>query len=142
MKVLRRIWLPVVIVAVLGVGGAAVSQIRGIFGSNPVIVVPQNFAGDAERFNEKVVRYEVFGNPGSVVDISYLDLDSVPQRASGVTLPWSLTLSTTDPSTSATLVAQGDADSLGCRVFVDDELMAERTVDGHNAQTYCIVKSA
>lgn len=31
-------------------------------------------------------------------------------------------LSTTDVQTSATLVAQGDASSLGCRVYVDDQL--------------------
>ncbi|MGN7778654.1 MmpS family transport accessory protein [Mycolicibacterium sp. 22603] len=142
MKVLARNWLPMVIIAVLCVGGVAVWQIRGIFGADPVIVVPQNFAGDAERFNKKVVRMEVFGNPGAVVDISYLDLDAVPQEAKRVPLPWTLILSTTDPSTATTLVAQGDANSLGCRVFVDDELMAERVVDGYNAQTYCIVKSA
>ena len=142
MKVLRRVWLPLIFVAVLLVGGTAVAQIRGIFGSNPVVVVPTNFAGDAKRSTEKVVRYELFGSPGAVVDVNYVDLEAAPQRASSVTLPWSLTLSTTDASTSATLVAQGDASSLGCRVYVDDQLRAERVVDGYNAQTYCIVKSA
>ncbi|CAA0119763.1 Siderophore export accessory protein MmpS5 [Mycolicibacterium vanbaalenii] len=142
MRVLQRIWLPLVMVVVIAAGGTAVDQIRGIFGRDPVLVVPQNFAGDAERFNPKVVRYEVFGTPGAVVDINYLDLHAAPQRASQAVLPWSLTLSTTDPSASATLIAQGDADSLGCRVYVDDELRAERVVDGYNAQTYCIVKSA
>lgn len=142
MKVLQRFWLPLMLVVVVAAGGMAVGQIRGIFGRDPVLVVPQNFAGDAERFNPKVVRYEVFGSPGAVVDINYLDLKATPQRASKAVLPWSLTLSTTDSSASATLVAQGDAESLGCRVFVDDELRAERVVDGYNAQTYCIVKSA
>ena len=112
MKVLRRVWLPLIFVAVLLVGGTAVAQIRGIFGSNPVVVVPTNFAGDAKRSTEKVVRYELFGSPGAVVDVNYVDLEAAPQRASSVTLPWSLTLSTTDASTSATLVAQGDASSL------------------------------
>ena len=142
MKVLQRIWLPLVMVVVLGVGGVAVGQIRGVFGSQPVLVAPTNFAGDAKRFNPKVVRYEVFGPAGAVVDVNYTDLEAMPQRASNVGLPWSLTLSTTDPAVSATLVAQGDADSLGCRVYVDDKLRAERVIDGYNAQTYCIVKSA
>ena len=142
MKVLRRVWLPLVMVVVVLAGAAAVSRIRGIFGSDPVMVAPTNFAGDAKRFNPKVVRYEVFGSPGAVVDVNYTDLAAIPQRASNVSLPWSLTLSTTDPSVSATLVAQGDAGSLGCRVYVDDRLRAERVIDGYNAQTYCIVKSA
>lgn len=142
MKVLRRIWLPLVMVVVVVVGGMAVGRIRGIFGSDPVLVVPENFAGDAKRFNPKVVRYEVYGPAGATVDVNYTDLEALPQRASAVPLPWSLTLSTTDPSVSASIVAQGDADSLGCRVYVDDQLRAERVVDGYNAQTYCIVKSA
>jgi hypothetical protein len=142
MKVLQRVWLPLVVVVVLVVGGAAVSRVRGIFGSDPVLVAPMNFAGDAKRFNPKVVRYEVFGPPGAVIDVNYTDLNAMPQRATNVGLPWSLTLSTTDPAVSATLVAQGDADSLGCRVYVDDKLRAERVVDGYKAQTYCIVKSA
>ena len=142
MKVLRRVWLPLIFVAVLVAGGTVVAQIRGIFGSNPVVVVPTNFADDAKRSTTKVVRYEVFGTAGAVVDVSYVDLQAAPQRASSVPLPWSLTLSTTDASTSATLVAQGDASSLGCRVYVDDQLRDERVVDGYNAQTYCIVKSA
>jgi hypothetical protein len=76
------------------------------------------------------------------VDVNYTDLEALPQRAGSVALPWSLTLSTTDAAVSANLVAQGDADALGCRVYVDDKLRAERVVDGYNAQTYCIVKSA
>ncbi|WP_328362812.1 MmpS family protein [Mycobacterium sp. NBC_00419] len=142
MRALKRVWLPLVMVAVIVVGGTAVSRIRGIFGSEAVLVAPTNFGGDAERFNPKVVRYEVSGPAGATVNVNYTDLDAMPQRASDVGLPWSLTLSTTDPSVSATLVAQGDADSLSCRVYVDDKLRAERTVDGYNAQTYCIVKSA
>ncbi|BBY02557.1 putative membrane protein, MmpS [Mycobacterium seoulense] len=142
MKVLQRVWLPLTMVVVIALGGVAVSRIRSIFGSDPVLVAPMNFAGDAKRFNPKVVRYEVSGPAGAVVDINYTDLKALPQRVSNVALPWSLTLSTTDPSVSATLVAQGDADSLGCRVYVDDQLRAERVVDGYNAQTYCIVKSA
>ncbi|BBZ78695.1 membrane protein [Mycolicibacterium anyangense] len=142
MGLLKRAWLPLVMVIVVVVGGIAVGRIRGIFGSDPVMVAPTNFAGDAKRFTPKVVRYEVFGPPGAVADVNYIDLDAMPQRASSVPLPWSLTLSTTDASVSATLVAQGNADELGCRVYVDEKLRVERTVDGYNAQTYCIVKSA
>jgi hypothetical protein len=131
-----------VMVVVLAIGGTAVSRIRGIFGSDPVLTAPMNFAGDAKRFNPKVVRYEVFGPLGSVIDVNYTDLDAMPQRATSVGLPWSLTLSTTDPSVAATLVAQGDAAHLGCRVYVDGTVRVERVVDGYHAQTYCIVKSA
>ena len=57
-------------------------------------------------------------------------------------LPWSITLRTTKPSASATIVAQGDGQRIGCRVTVDDEVKAENTSSGVNAQTYCLVKSA
>ena len=60
----------------------------------------------------------------------------------GAALPWSLLLSTTEPSAAPNIVAQGDGGTITCRIFVDDELKDERTTDGLNAQTFCVVKSA
>jgi hypothetical protein len=59
-----------------------------------------------------------------------------------VPLPWSLTLSTTAPAASATIVAQGDSDSISCRVTVDGVVKDERVSNEVNAQTFCLVKSA
>jgi hypothetical protein len=66
MNLLNRVWLPLVMVVVVALGGVAVGRIRGIFGSDPVLVAPMNFAGDAKRFNPKAVRYEVSGPAGPV----------------------------------------------------------------------------
>ena len=142
MRAVKRAWLPLLVVVVLAVGAFAVQKVRGIFGSEGVLVAPTNFADDAEPFDPKVVRYEIFGPEGATVDVNYVDLESKPQKARGVVLPWSITLSTTAPSAAANIVAQGRTDYLGCRVFVDDELREERVTRGTNAATYCIVKSA
>jgi hypothetical protein len=39
-------------------------------------------------------------------------------------------------------VAQGDSDSIGCRIVVNDELKDQKSTDGVSAQTFCPVKSA
>jgi hypothetical protein len=40
------------------------------------------------------------------------------------------------------LLAQGDGDTISCRVTVDDEIKQERTATGVNAETFCFVKAA
>jgi len=57
-------------------------------------------------------------------------------------LPWTLVLSTTAPAASPNIVAQGNGSSISCRVTVDDVVKDERTSNGLNAQTFCLVKSA
>lgn len=141
-RVLRRVWIPIVIVIVVLVAGFAVHRIRSFFGTNPILVTPENFADDAEPFDPKVVKYEVFGAPGAYADINYLDLDAKPQQVDGATLPFSLVLQTTAPSVLPNIVAQGDGDTITCRITVDDEVKDERTSTGVNAQTFCLVKNA
>jgi Mycobacterium membrane protein len=140
-KVLRRAWIPIVIVIVVLVSGFTVHRVRTFFGMNPILVTPKNFADDAEPFNPKVVKYEVFGT-GTYADINYLDLNSKPVRIDGAPLPWSLVLSTTAPSVLPNVVAQGDGASISCRITVDDDVKDERTTDGVNAQTFCLAKNA
>jgi hypothetical protein len=140
-RVLRRVWIPIVIVLVVVVAGFTVHRIRSFFGTNPILVTPENFADDAEPFDPKVVKYEVFGN-GSYADINYLDLDAKPQQVDGAAVPWTLQLQTTAPSVLPNIVAQGDGDSITCRITVDDEVKDERTSNGVNAQTFCLVKNA
>ncbi|MGE2835861.1 MmpS family transport accessory protein [Mycobacterium sp. SMC-4] len=139
--VLKKVWLPLLIVVVVVIAGLTVSRIRTFFGSEGIIETPRNFADLPEPFDPKVIRYEVSGN-GSYADVNYLDLEAKPQRIDGVAIPWSLTLSTTEPSAAPNLVAQGDGGSITCRIFVDDELKDERTSNGVNAQTFCFVKNA
>ena len=139
-RVLRRVWLPVLIVVAVALGGVAVSQLRSVFGSNPVVVTPKS-SDSAADFNPKVVAYEVSGSAPTAV-INYLDLDGKPQRVADATLPWTLRLTTTSPSASPNLLAQGDGHTISCRITVDDEVKDERTATGVNAETFCLVKSA
>jgi hypothetical protein len=140
-RLLKRAWIPLLIVLVVVIAGFAVQRIRTFFGAEGIIVTPKNFADDPEPFNPKVVKYEIFGT-GTYADINYLDLDSKPQRIDAAALPWSLTLSTTAPSVLPNIVAQGDGNSISCRITVDDVVKDERTSTGVTAQTFCLVKSA
>ena len=140
-SVLRRAWIPIVIIIVVVIAGFTVHRVRTFFGQDGIIVTPKNFADDAEPFNPKVVKYEIFGT-GTYADINYLDLDSKPVRVDGAPLPWSLTLSTTAPSVLPNIVAQGDGTSVTCRITVDDVVKDERTTDGVSAQTFCLAKNA
>lgn len=139
-RLLRRAWLPLLIAVALVVGAVAVDQLHGIFGSNALLVTPKG-SDSAERFNPKVVTYEVFGSAPTAV-INYLDLDSKPQRAVNAALPWSLTLRTTAPAATPNILAQVDGHSVTCRITVDDVVKDERTATGVNAETFCLVKSA
>lgn len=137
--VLKRVWLPILMVAALGIGVVSVSHLRSVFGSDGAVVTPVG-SDTADKFNPKVVVYEVFGT-GSTATINYMDLQGLPQRTQAQ-LPWTLRLETTIPSVQPNLLAQGDGQSIGCRVTVDDVVKDERTAQGVNAATYCLVKAA
>ena len=93
-------------------------------------------------FNPKQVIYEVFGPAGTVADISYFDVNSEPQQVDGARLPWSLKITTNSSAVVGSIVAQGDSDSIGCRIVVDGEVKAERISNEVNAFTHCLVKGA
>jgi len=137
--VLKRVWLPVLMVVALGIGVVTVAHLRSVFGSDGAVVTPVG-NDTAQKFNPKVVVYEVFGS-GSSATVNYMDLNGLPQHAEA-SLPWTLRLETTIPSVQPNIVVQGNGDSIGCRVTVDDVIKDERTVQGVNAATYCLVKAA
>jgi Mycobacterium membrane protein len=142
LKVLKRVWIPLVIVIAVGIASSLVIRIRGYFGDHFNSGNTYAAADDVKPFNPKIVTYDVFGVPGATADINYLDLDAQPQRVDGVSLPWSLTLSTTAPGVMPNIVAQGNGHTISCRITVDDVVKDERTTDGVNAQTFCLVKNA
>lgn len=141
MSILKRTWLPLIIVVVVVVGGLTVMRIRTFFSASDAYSASGTPVDDTKPFDPKVVKYEIFGS-GSFANINYLDLDAQPQRLDYAPLPWSLTLNSTVPSVFPNIVAQGDGDSITCRVTVDDEVKDERTSTGVTAQTFCLVKSA
>ncbi|MCV7179755.1 MmpS family transport accessory protein [Mycolicibacterium sphagni] len=141
-KALRRAWIPLVILIVVAIAGFGVFRLHGVFGKTELTRPGSGLANDTKPFNPKQVTYQIFGPEGAVATINYLDLDAQPQIARDITLPWTLTLTTTAPAASANIVAQGDTDTIGCRILVNGELKDEKTSTGVNAQTFCLVKSA
>jgi Mycobacterium membrane protein len=130
-----------VAVFVVAVAGFAVYRLHGIFGSNHNTSTADALSDEIVPFNPKHVVLEVFGPPGTVATINYLDINAQPQRAEDVTLPWRYDTTTTKPAVLVNVMAQGDGDSLGCRIIIDDVVKDERQVDTANAYTYCLDKS-
>jgi MmpS family membrane protein len=137
----KRIWVLLVILLVVVIGVFVVDRFRGFFGQTVLTKPGAGLVNDPEPFNPKVVKYEIFGD-GSAATINYLDLDAQPQKALNATLPWELTLTTTAPAASPNIIAQSDGGTISCRISVDGVIKDERTTDGVNAQTFCLVKSA
>lgn len=124
------------------VGGFAVWRIRNIFGSQQLPTYAGNVTDDGNRSDPKVVRYEVFGNPGAYADINYIDAEGDPNQIVGATLPWSIEVETNSPAMVGNVVAQGDGDFIGCRISADDVVKDERTAYNYTAYVYCFTKSA
>lgn len=142
MEVLKRLWIPLVILVVIGAGGLTVSRLHGIFGSEKRPSYADTRIDDTKPFNPKHLTYEVFGPPGTVADISYFDVNGDPQRVDGAHLPWSLKFAITAATATGSIVAQGDSASIGCRITVDGEVKAEKITHEVSAFTFCLLKAA
>lgn len=140
-KIVRNAWLPLLIVAVVVIGGFAVARVKSFYTALQEDDLTSAKVDDSKPFKPKVVKYEIFGS-ATRANVNYLDLSAEPQRLDGAPLPWTLTLSTTAPSVFPNISAQSDGDRLTCRITVDDEVKDEQTSDGVHALTSCLVKSA
>ncbi len=138
----RRVWVLLVILIVIAITGFCVYRLRGIFGVHGNDSAGGSAYDNIVPFNPKVVVLEVWGSPGNVATINYLDVNAQPQQVLDVPLPWSLTITTTLPAIAANLVAQGDGSSIGCRITVDGVVKNERQVNEVHAYTFCLDKSA
>lgn len=134
-------WMLLVAVIVIAVAGFAVYRLHGIFASEDVTSTPSGSDNDIVPFNPKHVVMEIFGPPGTTATITYLDVDAQPQKVEGATLPWAYDTTTTQPAVFVNIAAQGDGDSIGCRITIDDVVKDERSVDTLNAYTFCLDKS-
>jgi hypothetical protein len=130
-----------VAVAVVGLAGFAVYRLHGVFGSHHKTSAASGVAEEIVPFNPKQVVLEVFGSPGAVATINYLDVNAQPQRVDDAVLPWSYTITTTEPAVVGNVVAQGNGDSIGCRIIVNGEVKDERSVNAVHAYTFCLDKS-
>jgi Mycobacterium membrane protein len=141
-RVLKKLWIPLVLLVVMGAGGLTVSRLHGAFGSEKRVSYADTRKDDARPFNPKHLTYEVFGPPGTVADISYFDVNGEPQFIHGVSLPWSQEFAITAAAGLGNVAAQGDSDSIGCRIVVDGVVKAEKITDEVHAFTFCMLKAA
>ncbi|WP_197505510.1 MULTISPECIES: MmpS family transport accessory protein [unclassified Mycobacterium] len=137
----KRGWMVMVAVLVVVLAGFAIYRLHGIFGSQSSTSADSGLANEIVPFNPKQVVLEVFGRPGATATINYLDVNAQPQQVKDAPLPWSFTITTTEPAVIGNVVAQGNGDSLGCRITVNGEVKDQRTVDKADAYTFCLDKS-
>ncbi|MEZ0350441.1 MmpS family transport accessory protein [Mycobacterium sp. pR1184] len=140
-QVLKRAWIPLLLIVVLAVSALVVSRLHKMFGSQDLNA---NAGKGIEivQFNPKVVVYEISGPPGATANINYWDADANTHQIDNAPLPWTTTISTTLPSVSANIMAQSDGSRIVCKITVDGVVRDTQNSDGHNAQTFCLVKSA
>ncbi|HEY1843070.1 MAG TPA: MmpS family transport accessory protein [Mycobacterium sp.] len=113
--VLKRAWIP--------------PRVRAGFGSE-THAYPNSKLTDTRQFHPRSVVYEVFGPVGTVADISYFDVN------------WRSAASRRVPAVVGNVVAQGDTNSIGCRIVVDGQVKAERISNEVNAYTHCLARGA
>jgi hypothetical protein len=140
--VLKKLWIPLVLLTVMAAGGLTVSRLHGVFGSEKRISYADTRREDTKPFNPKHLTYQVFGPPGTLADISYFDVDGEPQFIHGASLPWSQEFAITAAAGLGNVAAQGDSDSIGCRIVVDGVVKAEKITDEVHAFTFCVLKAA
>ncbi|WP_292989647.1 MmpS family transport accessory protein [Mycobacterium sp.] len=136
------LWVPVVVVVAVVLGGVAVMRLRGVFGSEGIFSATGSAAAPLTPFVVKTVTYDVDGPPQASGSVSYLDETAQTRQAVFGALPWHVTISTTQPVVIASVVAQSDADQLQCRIAVNGVIHDEQTAAGEHAQTFCLVKAA
>ena len=117
------------------------SRVRADVGSEPRPYSNADLSGSGQSESKSVV-YEVFVPVGTGAHISYFDVNADPQRVNGVRLPWSMPLTASAPTVVGNVVAQGDSDSIGCRIVMDGRVKAERISNEVIAYTHCLVKGA
>ena len=139
---MRRLWIPIVIAVACFIGGSAVYRLHGLFGADSAALVGGARSEKIIEINPKNVTYQLFGPPNSSGTISFLDGNSQPRTANFAALPWQLTVNTTLSARVANIDAQGNRDSLGCRIIVNGDVRDEHSSTELNAATYCLVKSA
>jgi hypothetical protein len=139
--ILKRLWIPMVVLLVIVVGGATVSRLHGLFGSEKGLPYADTRV-DNKLYNPQHLRYEVFGPPGTVALISYYDDNGAPQHVDGASLPWSLEFAVTAATGIGSVAAQGDSDSIGCRIALDGVVKDEKTSHEVSAFTSCMLKGS
>ncbi|MBU3749549.1 MAG: transport acessory protein MmpS [Mycobacterium sp.] len=140
-RLARRSWMLVVAVVVVMLAAFAVYRLQRAFGARDETGTLDGVAEQIVPFNPKRVQLEVFGDPGATATITYMDVSARPQRVDDAALPWSYDDSTTTPAVLVNVQAQGDGDTLGCRITIDGVVKVERLSDAASAYVFCLDKS-
>ena len=140
LTILKRGWVPLVVVVALIIGGVAVLRLNGIF-PGPGLAKPDS-RDATPPYATKTATYEILGPPGTTGVVNWMDAESLPQKANFTTLPWSTTIVAAMPGIFAYVVAQGDSPSIGCRITVDGKLVDQQQANTRDAQVSCLDKSA
>jgi hypothetical protein len=116
---------------------------HAIFASDKPLTYADTREDTTAPFNPKHMRYEIFGPPGTTADVSYFDVNANPVHVAGVTLPWSIEFPITAAAGVGSIAAEGDSDSIGCRILVDGVVKDEKTAT-HEVSTFisCALKAA
>jgi hypothetical protein len=139
---LKRFWVVMVVAIALLAAVAVVGRLRTFFDTDQPLAPEAGHTDAIVPFNTKRVTYEILGPQTATGRISYLDVNGKTLEAAFTSLPWSVTVTTTDPGMLANVVAQGDTDGLGCRILVNDKVVDESHAAGRDAQTFCLEKAA
>lgn len=140
-RLLKKVWIPLLLVAVLSVSALVVSRLHKQFASEDLNA---NAGAGIEivQFHPKYLVYDVYGTPGATATVGYID-DNADLHNLNVTLPWSTTIKTTLPSVMGNIVVQtNDGSQIGCRITVDGTIRDQKESQGMKPQTFCLVKSA
>lgn len=133
--------MALVAVVVVATAGFAIYRLHGMFDAGKAASNGHGVSNQIVPFNPKHVVLEVFGTPGATATINYLDVNAQPQQVVDAALPWSFTITTTEPAVLGNVVAQGSGDSIGCRITVNGDVKDERTTNTPYAYTFCLDKS-
>jgi hypothetical protein len=142
-RMLKRAWIPLLLVVVISLGAYTVVRVRDMFGADGAVTAGDGNADNTKPFSPKHITYEITGSSGGIVDADYLDENGQPHRVDAAPLPWQYTIVTTLPSMSANIVAQGNTSMNGirCRVIVDGQVRDDRNSHEYQPFIYCLVKS-
>ncbi|OBK15756.1 MmpS family transport accessory protein [Mycobacterium asiaticum] len=140
-RLVNRVWLPTLVVAVAVLAGSTIHSAHGIFGAQDRTRSPGNKFAIAQ-FNPKRIEYDIFGDLAGWGRVSYWDVNSHPVAIDLASLPWTHTEVTVLTTATADVTAQVAGGSIGCRIAVDGQVRSEHTATGEHAGVWCQVLSA
>lgn len=140
-KILKRVWIPIVILLVFALAGFGVFRLHGAFGGDEINKAI-GIKDDSKNIIPKDIVYEVTGPADTQGEVNYLDDKAQPQRAEFTSLPWTLTLTTTQTSVFANVIAMGNSDQIACRILANGVVRDQQSATNRHAQVTCLVKSA